>query len=78
MVVALSPADIGKVVRQVRKEQKVTQVQLAQLTNVGYRFVLDFEAGKETLQIGKAMKVLETLGIRLHLDPPRGSEVKND
>ena len=78
MVVALSPADIGKVVRQVRKEQKVTQVQLAQLTNVGYRFVLDFEAGKETLQIGKAMKVLETLGIRIHLDPPRGSEVEND
>lgn len=78
MVVALSPAEIGKVVRQVRKEQKITQVQLAQLTNVGYRFVLDFEAGKETLQIGKAMKVLETLGIRLHLDPPRGSEVKND
>lgn len=77
MVVALSPADIGKVVRQVRKEQKVTQVQLAQLTNVGYRFVLDFEAGKETLQLGKAMKVLETLGIRLHLDPPRGSGVKN-
>lgn len=77
MVVALSPADIGKVVRQVRKEQKVTQVQLAQLTNVGYRFVLDFEAGKETLQLGKAMKVLETLGIRLHLDPPGGSGVKN-
>ena len=57
--------------------QRVTQVQLAQLSNVGYRFVLDLEAGKETIQLGKVLAVMETLGMRVNLDLPPGSEVEN-
>ena len=53
----------------------MTQVQLAQLSNVGYRFVLDLEAGKETIQLGKVLSVMETLGMRVNLDLPPGSEV---
>ena len=75
MIEAHTVAKIGEVVKKIRKEQKVTQVQLAQLSNVGYRFVLDLEAGKETIQLGKVMAVMETLGVRINLDPPPGSEV---
>ena len=75
MIETHTVAKIGEVVKKVRKEQKVTQVQLAQLSNVGYRFVLDLEAGKETIQLGKVMAVMETLGVRINLDPPPGSEV---
>ena len=77
MVEAQKVAKIGEMVKKVRKEQKVTQVQLAQLSNVGYRFVLDLEAGKETIQLGKVLAVMETLGMRVNLDLPPGSEVEN-
>ena len=39
MIEARTVAKIGEMVKKIRKEQKVTQVQLAQLSNVGYRFV---------------------------------------
>lgn len=77
MVEAQTVAKIGETIKKVRKEQKVTQVQLAQLSNVGYRFVLDLEAGKETIQLGKVLAVMETLGMRVNLDLPPGSEVGN-
>ena len=77
MIEALTVAKIGETIKKVRKEQKVTQVQLAQLSNVGYRFVLDLESGKETIQLGKALSVMETLGMRVNLDLPPGSEVEN-
>ena len=77
VIEALTVAKIGETIKKVRKEQKVTQVQLAQLSNVGYRFVLDLESGKETIQLGKALSVMETLGMRVNLDLPPGSEVEN-
>ena len=77
MIEAMTVAKIGETIKKVRKEQKVTQVQLAQLSNVGYRFVLDLEAGKRTIQLGKVLAVMETLGIRVNLDLPPGSEVQN-
>jgi len=34
------------------------------------RFIIDLEKGKETCEIGKALTVLHTLGIKLTLMPP--------
>lgn len=62
--------DMGSLVKKVRKAQHVTQVELSQLTNLGSRFVVDFEAGKPTLQLGKALEVLKTLGVRLYAEIP--------
>ena len=67
--------ELGCLVKQVRKSQRVTQVQVSQLTNLGSRFVVDFEAGKPTLQIGKALEVLKTLGVRLYAEV--NEEVEN-
>ena len=36
-----SAQDIGKLVKEARKAQNFTQVQLAQLSNVGTRFLSD-------------------------------------
>ena len=66
--------ELGDLVRRTRKMQKVTQVELSQLTNLGSRFVVDFEHGKPTLQIGKAMEVLKTLGIRLYAEENEADE----
>ena len=57
--------DIGLLVRKKRKELKLTQIQLAQLSNVGTRFLSDLENGKPTCEVEKTLKVLSNLGIKL-------------
>jgi len=65
-----TPKDLGKIVRDTRKKLGVTQKDLALTSGTGLRFVIDLEKGKETCQIGKALTILHTLGIRLALTPP--------
>ena len=62
--------DVGKLIRDTRKSLGVTQKSLALTAGTGLRFVIDLEKGKETCEIGKALTVLQTLGIRLTLTPP--------
>ena len=59
---------IGKFIAECRKKQNLTQTQLAGLCNVGLRFIVDLEAGKETCQIGKVLLVLDVLGINLVME----------
>lgn len=63
-------ADIGKMIRQTRKSLRVTQRALALTSGTGLRFIIDLEKGKETCEIGKALTVLNTLGIKMTLTPP--------
>ena len=66
----LTPQDIGKSIRDTRKRLGVTQRALALTSGTGLRFVIDLENGKETCEIGKALTVIQTLGIQLTLIPP--------
>ena len=61
---------IGALIRETRKSLGVTQRELALTSGTGLRFVIDLEKGKETCEIGKALTVLQTLGIKLTLIPP--------
>ena len=61
---------LGRKIRQLRREQGVTQAQLAGLANTGIRFVSDLENGKETCQLGKILRVLSTLGVDLDIRSP--------
>ena len=54
---------IGYIVKQARKEQGLTQEQLAATTGVGVRFIRELEQGKESCYIGKALTVVSMLGI---------------
>ena len=74
----LTPAQIGDIVKQVRKAQKVNQSQLAGVSGVGLRFIVDLEAGKPTAQIGKVLKVLETLGCSLEIHHRRLQQPQDD
>ena len=65
-----TPKEVGKIVRDTRKKLSVTQKDLALTSGTGLRFVIDLEKGKETCQIGKALTLLQTLGIKLALTPP--------
>ncbi len=64
-----TPRDIGKLIWDTRKSLGVTQKDLALTSGTGLRFVIDLEKGKETCELGKALTVLQTLGIRLTLTP---------
>jgi y4mF family transcriptional regulator len=68
--VAYTTQGIGELVRESRKRLGVTQKDLALTSGTGLRFIIELEKGKETCQIGKALTVLQTLGIKLTLTPP--------
>ena len=60
-------ADIGMLVSRKRKEQKLSQEDLAGLANTGTRFISDLENGKPTIQTGKLLRVLAALGLGMHV-----------
>jgi HTH-type transcriptional regulator/antitoxin HipB len=57
--------DLGSVVQAVRKEQGLTQVDIAGLAGTGNRFIVDLEKGKPTIRMQLALDVLELLGLEL-------------
>ena len=65
-----NPADIGALIRSARKEQNLRQDELAGVSGVGLRFIVDLEAGKPTAQIGKVLQVLQTLGCSIDILAP--------
>ena len=64
--------ELGAFVAKVRREQGITQLELSQAADVGRRFVVELEDGKETLQAGKLLKVMSVLGIDLRFVAPKG------
>lgn len=60
-------AKLGYIVKQTRKEQGLTQEQLAATTGVGVRFIRELEQGKESCHIGKALTVVSMLGIDIKI-----------
>jgi len=73
-----SVESLGKSVRKARKSLKLTQAQLAFVAGVGSRFIVDLEAGKSTLSLEPALRVVDALGGALQLtDMPDEDEPKN-
>ncbi|MCP3941741.1 MAG: helix-turn-helix transcriptional regulator [Desulfobacteraceae bacterium] len=60
---------IGQLIKKTRKDQKITQADAAGLLNVGTRFLSDLENGKPTIQLGKALTILEGLGLEVIILP---------
>lgn len=57
----MTPEEIGKLVRKYRRSQNLKQRQLAGVTGVGERFVVELEAGNPTIELGKALKVIKNV-----------------
>lgn len=60
---------LGGLVRACRKEQQATQAELAALCSVGVRFISDLENGKQTIELGKTLHVLQCLGLDIAITP---------
>jgi HTH-type transcriptional regulator / antitoxin HipB len=65
---ATTVADIGAAIRKKRKADGLTLANAAALCGVGYRFMSDLENGKETVQVGKVLRVLMALGLDMTIE----------
>jgi len=64
-IATTSSKSIGKLVRQRRLANHLTQRQLSELVGVGLRFVSELERGKTTLRIDAANRVWAAFGLML-------------
>lgn len=63
--------EIGKIIRETRISQNMLASELADLSGVSASFLSDLENGKETLQVGKVLHVMDQLGISLSVTTPK-------
>ncbi len=61
---------LGQTVRAARKAAELTQIELAELAEIGKSAVFDLEKGKEHVQMSTVLKVLRVLHIELRVIPP--------
>ena len=64
-----SVEDLGRLIRSLRKQKQLTIETVSGLGNLSPRFLSELERGKETAEIGKALKVLRTLGLEVVIRP---------
>ena len=62
-------ADLAGIVRGRRRQLGLRQEDLADLAGVSLRFVQALEAGKPSVQLDRVHVVLDTLGLRLVVEP---------
>lgn len=63
--VAASAREIGRLVRQRRQANNLTQRELSELARVGVRLVSELERGKGTLRMDSVNRVLAVFGLML-------------
>lgn len=73
MVLIRAAADLGRVVRERRKQVSLTQAELAEVAGVGVRFVSELERGKQTAEFQKVLQVLSVLGLDLQVTARAGA-----
>jgi HTH-type transcriptional regulator / antitoxin HipB len=64
-----SVGDIGKIIREKRKKDGLTQRDIASVCNLGNRFLVDLENGKPTVRLDKTLEVLKSLGLEVYIVP---------
>lgn len=58
---------IGRLIKVVRGEQKITQEQLAGVANAGQKVISQLENGKAKAEISNVIKILNSLGLQLYV-----------
>ena len=60
-----SAEDIGRIIKQKRKDDGLTLEEASAVCGVSYAFLSALENGKETVQLNKVLQVVKCLGIEL-------------
>ena len=58
---------LGLAIESERKRRRLTQSELADISNTSINFISQIERGKRTAQIGKVLDVLQALGMQLFI-----------
>lgn len=75
---ARMPGYLGKAIKESRKQKKMTQKDLADITGTSVKFISDVERGKKTVQIDKVFDLLGALSLRIYVsDKPLVQEQVN-
>lgn len=59
---------LGQVIRARRKELGYTQAFVAEVTGLSVTFISDLENGKTTAEIGRTIRLINTLGMDLTVE----------
>ena len=62
-------AELGRYLRESRREQAVTINNASAFVSLGERFISEIERGKETAFLDKTLQYLNQLGLSLHIYP---------
>jgi y4mF family transcriptional regulator len=57
--------EFGAAIRRQRRARGLSQESVALSAGVGLRFVHDLEHGKETVELGRALRVAAVVGLRV-------------
>ena len=63
-----STMEFGRTIRNKRKKLGYTQAQVSEYTGFSTSFISDLENGKETVELGKALFLLQLLGLDLAIN----------
>ncbi len=73
---AQSAGEVGKIITAARRHRGLTQTELARAVGATQSWVSEVEQGKDTAQIGKILRTLRYLGVRLETGATPWSEPK--
>ncbi len=71
----VSVKELGQIIRMKRNSLGLTLEHVSGMAGIGPRFLSELERGKETIEFGKALQVMNCLGLELSIKPRGG--VKN-
>ena len=66
------PSQFGEAIRRFRRHRGLNQQQLADLAGCSIMYVSQLERGKETAELGKALKILDALDVEISLHEREG------
>lgn len=58
-------SQFGEAIRRFRKKRGLNQQQLADLVGCSIMYISQLERGKETAELGKALKILDALDVEI-------------
>jgi len=67
MLWAQTAAQVGDIIAAARRHRGLTQVELAREMGVTQSWLSQIEKGKDNAQLGKVLRVLSYLGVRLNV-----------
>ncbi len=70
--------DAAAAVRGRRKDLGLSQADLARLSGASRKWINEFEAGKQTAELGLVLRVLDALGLNLEIGTTRRGPAEAD